>query len=63
MQRVDIFHQTPRENINILFNMIQKCRTDLSIMKYRHEYEQLLKADKELLKVAKALVKEIEEVK
>ena len=59
MQRVDIFHRTPEENVNILFNMIQACRTDLSIMKYNLKTKELLEKDRELIKCAEALAKEI----
>ena len=43
MQRIDVFHKTPRENVNILFNMIQACRTDFTILKYNPEYKELWK--------------------
>ena len=59
MQRIDVFHKTPRENVNILFNMIQACRTDFTILKYNPEYKELLEKDIELKKVAEALAREI----
>ena len=59
IQRIDSFHKTPEENVNILFNMIQACRTDLSILKYQNNTRPLLEKDKELIKVAEALAREI----
>ena len=29
MDRVNIFHNTDKQNVDILFNNIQKCRVDL----------------------------------
>lgn len=60
MQRIDIFHKTPEENVNTLFNMIQACRTDLSILKYNLKTKPLLEKDKELIKAAEALAREIQ---
>jgi hypothetical protein len=59
MQRIDIFHKTPEENVNTLFNRIQACRTDLSILKYNLKTKPLLEKDTELIKCAEALVREI----
>ena len=59
MQRVDMFHKTPEENVNILFNMIQACRVDLSLLKYNLKTKPILEKDRELIKCAEALAKEI----
>ena len=59
VQRVDIFHKTPQENVNILFNMVQACRTDLTILKYNLKTKSLLEKDDELIKIAEALAREI----
>lgn len=59
MERVDVFHRTPEENVNILFNMIQACRTDLTILKYNSKTKPLLEKDDELIKCAEALAREI----
>ena len=58
-RRIDVFHKTPEENINLLFNMIQACRTDLTILKYRDDIRPLLAKDKGLIEAAEALVREL----
>ena len=63
MERIDAFHKTPEENIIILYNMIQSCRTDLSILKYRNDCRPLLEKDTELHKIVEALAREMKEVK
>ena len=59
-ERPDYDHKTPQENINLLFNMVQKCRVELDIMKYRHEYQN--KIDSDLVKVAESLYIQIKEL-
>lgn len=59
MERPDFFHRTAQENINLLFNMIQACITDLSIMRFNSCYN--CKPDKELIKCAEALAREAKE--
>lgn len=59
MQRINTFHKSPRENINIFFNMVQACRTDLEIMRYKPEYQERLANDTELHKVVEALAREM----
>ena len=56
MERPDFFHRTAQENVNLLFNMIQACRTDLSIMRFNPKYG--CKPDEELIKCAEALARE-----
>lgn len=60
MDRPDYFHNKPEVNINLLFNMIQSCRTELSIMKYKPEYKD--HKDTELVNSAIALAQEAKEV-
>ena len=59
MQRINTFHKSPRENINIFFNMVQACRTDLEIMRYKSEYQELLAKDTELHKIVEGLAREM----
>lgn len=59
MERPDFFHRTAQENVNLLFNMIQACITDLSIMRFNSCYN--CKPDKELIKCAEALAREAKE--
>ena len=59
LERPDYNHKTPQENVNILFNMIQKCRVELAIMRGRNEYEDIV--DTELVKVAEAVAREAEQ--
>ncbi len=54
--RPDFFHETPTACVTKLFNMIQACRVDASIMRGRKE---TYKIDFELIKVAEALVSEL----
>ena len=61
MERPDYNHHTVQENINLLFNMIQSCRTEVAIIKYRQEYKNI--KDNELVKVAEALAEEIQFLK
>ena len=56
MERPDFFHKTAQENVNLLFNMIQACRTDLLIMRFNPEYS--CNPDRELIKCAEALAME-----
>ena len=60
MQRPDYFHNKPEVNINLLFNMIQACRVELSIMRYNPQYQNT--KDTELVNSAIALAKEAKEV-
>ena len=60
MDRPDYFHNKPEVNINLLFNMIQACRVELSIMKYKSEYKDT--KDTELVSSAVALANEAKEV-
>ena len=60
MERPDFNHQSPDVNINILFNMVQKCRVDVSIMRGRSEYKG--KKDAELVKSAEALAREVRQL-
>ena len=60
MKRPDYNFNTPQTNINILFNMIQACRVELAIMKYKPEYQHTL--DSEIIQSAEALSKEIYDV-
>lgn len=60
MERPDYFHKPPEVNINILFNMVQKCRTEVSVMRGRSEYKG--KKDMELVKSAEALAREIKKL-
>ena len=53
MERPNFFHRTARENVNLLFNMIQACRNDLSAMRFNPSYN--CKPDEELVKCAEAL--------
>ena len=57
MKRPDYFHNSTQTNINLLFNMIQACRTELTIMRGREEYRGT--NDTEIIQVAEALSKEI----
>lgn len=59
MERPDFYHRSAQENVNLLFNMIQACRTDLSIMRFNSCYN--CKPDKELIKCAEALAREAKE--
>ena len=59
-ERQDYDHRTPQENINLLFNMVQKCRVELDIMKYRSEYQN--KVDSDLVKAAESLYIQIKEL-
>ena len=60
MQRPDYFHNTPEVNINLLFNMIQACRVELSIMQYDSKYKDM--KDTELVNSAIALANEAKTV-
>lgn len=60
MNRPDYHHNTPEVNINILFNMIQACRTELSIMYCRSGYQDV--KDTELVDSAIALANEAKRV-
>lgn len=59
MERPDFYHRSAQENVNLLFNMIQACITDLSIMRFNSCYN--CKPDKELIKCAEALAREAKE--
>lgn len=52
-ERPDYHHKTPRENINLLFNMIQDCNTEATIMRLRSEYHN--KVDSDIVKAAESL--------
>lgn len=60
MERPDYSHKSPEENINILFNMVQKCRVDVTIMRGRKEYKG--KKDADLVKSAEALAREVRQL-
>lgn len=54
--RPDFSHDTPGVCVNKLFNMVQACRVDASIMRGRKEG---YKIDSDLIKAAEALVREL----
>ena len=54
--RPDFHHDTPDVCVNKLFNMVQACRTDASIMRGRSE---CYKIDPDLIKAAEALAHEL----
>lgn len=59
VDRVDPWHHSPEKNLNILFNMIQKCRTDASIIRFDiNKFCNLY--DNELVKAAEALAQEVQ---
>ena len=60
LKRPDYNHNLPQTNINILFNMIQACRTEVTIMRGRKEYQNTI--DTEIIQSADALAKEIRTV-
>ena len=60
MQRPDYFHNEPEVNINLLFNMIQACRTELDIMYCRSGYQNV--KDTELVNAAIALANKAKQV-
>lgn len=51
--RVDIFHNTDKQNVDILFNNIQKCRVDL--LKLLNNNVQNKIKDDDLVKIAESL--------
>lgn len=53
MDRVNIFHNTDKQNVDILFNNIQKCRVDL--LKLLNNNVQNRIKDDDLVKVAESL--------
>jgi len=59
MDRPNFGHDTPEICMNKLFNMVQKCRVDLEIMRNRSEFNGI--TDSELVKCAEALAKEARE--
>lgn len=54
--RPDFSHDYPSVCVNKLFNMVQACRVDASIMRGRKED---YKIDSDLIKIAEALVREL----
>lgn len=54
--RPDFSHDAPGVCVNKLFNMVQACRVDSSIMRGRKED---YKIDSDLVKAAEALVQEL----
>ena len=53
MDRVDIFHNTDKQNVDILFNNIQKCRVDLQKLLNNNVQNRI--KDSDLVKVTESL--------
>lgn len=53
MDRVDIFHNTDKQNVDILFNNIQKCRVDLQKLLNNNVQNKI--KDNDLVKIAESL--------
>lgn len=53
MDRVDIFHNTDKQNVDILFNNIQKCRVDLRKLLNNNVQNKI--KDNDLVKIAESL--------
>ena len=53
MDRVDIFHNTDKQNVDILFNNIQKCRVDLQKLLNNNDQNKI--KDNDLVKIAESL--------
>lgn len=51
--RVDIFHNTDKQNVDILFNNIQKCRVDLQKLLNNNVQNKI--KDNDLVKIAESL--------
>ena len=60
MERPNYYHNKPEVNINLLFNMIQACRTELSIMRHNPLYQDT--KDTDLVNCAIALASEAKKV-
>lgn len=59
-ERPDYFHDSPEVCVNKLFNMIQKCRTEISIMQAKPEFNSI--KDSDIIKCADALAKDVRSV-
>ena len=57
MDRVDIFHNTDKQNVDILFNNIQKCRVDLRKLLNNNVQNKI--KDNDLVKIAESLFLDI----
>lgn len=53
MDRVDIFHNTDKQNVDILFNNIQKCRVDLQKLLNNNVQNKI--KDDDLVKITESL--------
>lgn len=60
MDRPDYFHDKPYTYIAKIFNMVQACRNDLSIIETKKEY--VAEIDVEFVKVVDALHREVHRV-
>ena len=57
MDRVNIFHNTDKQNVDILFNNIQKCRVDLKKLLNNNVQNKI--KDNNLVKIAESLFLDI----
>ena len=60
LERPDYFHDSPKVCTNKLFNMIQRCRVEVSIMQSKAEFNDI--TDMDLVKVTNDLAKSVREV-